>query len=72
METILKFKIDFDNSESQSLLQFISDAKDGKFTAEKPDLAQITYKRLEIQEQEGDNILSQNIIDEPLLFGITY
>lgn len=53
----------------QDLLQFIEDARDGKFTDQKPILTDIAYTRIEIQEQE-----SEHLAEEPqaLLFGLSY
>ena len=48
----LKIKIDFDNAETKGLLQFITETQEGKYTTQKPDLTQVTYKRLDIQEQD--------------------
>jgi len=71
MSYTLKIKVDFDGEETKSLLQFISDTQEGKFTAKKPDLTQVTYKRLEIQEQDM-LYQSQTGEDEIILYGISY
>ncbi|MFH1852580.1 MAG: hypothetical protein ABIA75_09570 [Candidatus Neomarinimicrobiota bacterium] len=64
----LKIEINFDGSTIKTLLDFISDTQEGKFTAQKPDLTQITYKRLEIQEQSNSHSPTDSN-NEILLFG---
>ena len=67
----LKIKIDFDNSETKGLLQFITETQEGKYTTQKPDLTQVTYKRLDIQEQDKIHSVDE-IADEVILFGVSY
>lgn len=69
MDNILKIKVDFNNDETKALLNFITETQEGKFTEEKPDLTQIIYKRLEIQEQE--QLYSGEEMERQLLFGIS-
>lgn len=71
MAEILKIKVDFDNKTTKALLQFITETQEGKYTVEKPDLTQITYKRLQVQEQDKTHSLDINN-DETLLFGVSY
>ncbi|MEP7265696.1 MAG: hypothetical protein ABI772_14420 [Bacteroidota bacterium] len=71
MSEILKIKVDFDNAKAQALLQFISETQDGKYTIQKPDLTQVTYKRLEIQEQDKTHSIDDNS-EDVVLFGVRY
>lgn len=71
MSDILKFKVDFDSEETKSLLQFISDTQEGKYTDQKPDLTQVTFKRLEIQEQDKSHQV-ETIDDVIILYGTNY
>lgn len=64
----MKIKVDFEGT--QELLQFITDTQEGKYTEQKPDLSQITYKRLQIQEQDVNGTASQ-APEEVILFGIS-
>lgn len=65
MDNTLKIKIEFDDK-TKSLLNFISDTQEGKYTQEAPDIQSVTYKRMEIQEQEETHD------NEILLFGLGY
>lgn len=67
----LKIKVDFDNANTKELLKFITETQEGKFTAQKPDLTQVTFMRYEIQEQDKTHIVDDNQ-DEVILFGVTY
>lgn len=67
----LKIKVDFDNEKTKTLLQFITETQEGKYTEQKPDLTQVTYKRLEIQEQDKSHSVDDDT-DEIILFGISY
>lgn len=71
MNKPLKIKVDFDGEKTKALLNFITETQDGKYTSKKPDLKQITYKQLDIQEQDKSHSLDDNH-DEVILFGITY
>lgn len=64
----LKIKVDFDGETTKALLDFITETQEGKYTEEKPDLKQITYKRMNIQEQDFSQSSDNN---EILLFGIS-
>lgn len=57
-----------DSSSLDVLLTFIRETKEGKFTQEMPNIANVIYQRLEIQEQEGDAASLEN---EVILFGIS-
>lgn len=70
MSEPIKIKVDFDNETTKTLLDFISDTQEGKYTQEKPDLTQITYKRLQIQEQDKSHSLEDDNNNEMLLFGL--
>jgi hypothetical protein len=71
MAGILKIKVDFDSETTKSLLSFITETQEGKYTENKPNLTQITYKRLQIQEQDRSHSIDDNN-DEILLFGVSY
>ena len=66
MAETLKIKVDFDGETTKAILNFITETQEGKYTKEKPDLTQITYKRLQIQEQDKTHC------DEILHFGVSY
>jgi hypothetical protein len=70
MSETLRIKIDFDG-ETKTLLNFITETQEGKYTEKKPDVTQITYKRLQIQEQDKTHSIDDNN-DEALLFGVSY
>ena len=59
-----------DNNSSNVIMQFICDTKNGKYTSEKPDLAQITYARLDIQESNVPTIY-EDCFDEVVLYGVS-
>lgn len=67
----LKIKVDFDGESTKAILHFITETQEGKYTVIKPDLTQITYKRLQIQEQDNCDFIEDNS-DENLLFGVSY
>lgn len=71
MSETLKIKVDFDGETTKTLLNFITETQEGKYTKKKPDVAQITYKRLQIQEQDKTHSIDDNN-DEALLFGVSY
>jgi len=71
MAATLKIKVDFDGKTTKALLNFITETQEGKYTEKKPDLTQITYKRLQIQEQDKSHSIDDNN-DEVLLFGVSY
>ena len=52
------------------IMEFICDTKDGKYTSEKPDLAQITYARLDIQESNNPSIY-EDCFDDIVLYGVS-
>jgi len=72
MNQSIKVKVDFDGETTQTLLKFIADTQEGKYTAQKPDLTHVTYKRLQIQEQDTSTFLDDNSNNEVLLFGVSY
>ena len=59
-----------DNNNSNVIMQFICDTKDGKYTSEKPDLTQITYARLDIQESNVTTVFD-DCYDEVVLYGVS-
>ena len=71
MAETLKIKVDFNVETAKVLLNFIEETQDGKYSGKKPDLTQITYKRLQIQEQDKSHYIEDNS-DEILLFGVSY
>lgn len=71
MATPLKIKVDFDNETTKSLLGFIEETQEGRYTNQKPNLVQAQYKHLLIQEQDTLHHFEDNN-DEVLLFGVSY
>ncbi|MFN8333877.1 MAG: hypothetical protein U0U09_02045 [Cyclobacteriaceae bacterium] len=71
MSETLKIKVDFDGETTKALLNFITETQEGKYTEKKPDVTQITYKRLQVQEQDKTHSIDENN-DEVLLFGVSY
>ncbi|MDR2622223.1 MAG: hypothetical protein LBC48_06535 [Dysgonamonadaceae bacterium] len=57
--------------ETDKVMDFICETKEGKYTAEKPDLIQITYTRMEIQEGDASNIFN-DCYEEGVLYGMSY
>lgn len=57
--------------ETDKVMDFICETKEGKYTAEKPDLIQITYTRMEIQEGDASNIFN-DCYEEVVLYGMSY
>ena len=56
---------------TDEIIEFILNAKDGKFTEDKPDLTQITYRRLEFSDESNFEI--QNVgSDDFILYGTAY
>jgi hypothetical protein len=51
-------------------MDFICETKDGKYTAEKPDLTNITYARMVIQEADANNIFDDSF-EGIILYGIS-
>ena len=58
------------DSNLNTFLDFIEDAKSGKYTDEKPEIVDFKYQRIEIQEQE-ENIEVEDYQENSYLFGIT-
>ena len=54
-----------------TVMQFICETKEGKYTAEKPDLVSIRYVRLEIQEGDTSSIFDE-CYEESILYGLSY
>jgi hypothetical protein len=71
MAEILKIKVDFDGVTMGALLNFITETQEGKYTSQKPDLTQITYKRIKFPEQDKSHFIDINS-DETFLFGTSY
>jgi len=57
--------------EINRVMDFICETRDGKYTAEKPDLTQIIYTRMEIQEGDATNIFN-DCFEDVLLYGMSY
>lgn len=70
MKKPLKIKVNFENETKAAMLNFIAETQEGKYTKEKPDLTQIIYKRLQIQEQDKTHVFDESS-DDFLLFGIS-
>ena len=58
-------------NETNKVMDFICETKEGKYTAEKPDLTYITYTRMEIQEGDAANIFNDSF-EEVVLYGMSY
>jgi hypothetical protein len=71
MPAPLKIKVGFDNEKTKALLDFINETREGKYTVHKPDLTQIKFKRLEIQEQDKPHSFDENN-EEIVLFGVSH
>lgn len=71
MPAPLKIKVGFDNEKANALLDFINETREGKYTAQKPNLTQLRFRRLEIQEQDKTHSVDENN-DEVILFGISH
>jgi hypothetical protein len=57
--------------ETDKVMDFICETREGKYTAEKPDLTQITYSRMEIQESDAANVFN-DCFEEVVLYGMSY
>ena len=57
--------------EADRVMNFIRETKNGKYTAEKPDLTYITYTRIEIQEGDANNIFN-DYFEDIILYGVSY
>jgi hypothetical protein len=57
--------------ETDKVMGFINETKEGKYTIEKPDLTHITYTRMEIQEGDTTNTFN-DYVEEVILYGMTY
>lgn len=66
----LNIKVDFDGN-ANAILQFITETQEGKYTEIKPDLTQITHKRLQIQEQDISDFFDIDN-EENLLLGLSF
>lgn len=71
MPETLKIKVDFENENAKALVNFIVATQEGKYTKEVPVLTQITFQRLQIQEQDKSHQFDENN-DEIILFGVSY
>lgn len=56
--------------QSDKILDFINETKDGKYTALKPDLTHISYARIEIQESGIESVLADSY-GEMILYGVS-
>jgi Holliday junction resolvase len=64
-------QVNSDNKKAEELLAFINETRDGKYTATKPEVTQVTFKRVEIMEQTSGRFVEDNS-EEIVLFGISY
>lgn len=58
-------------TEEKILLDFVEQVQVGKYTATKPELVQITYRRVDIQEQ-SDTVITSDNFEGALIFGTSY
>lgn len=70
MDSKLKIKVDFEGKVADELMNFVIDTQEGKYTKEKPTLTQVTYKRMETEEQDYSSSFEDSE-DNVLLFGIS-
>lgn len=68
MSEPLKIRVDFSDT-AKAILHFITETQEGKYTELKPDLTQIPYKRLHIEEQDNSDPFTGEI-EENLLLGV--
>lgn len=68
MANKLKVNVDFEGKVADELMNFVIDTQEGKYTKEKPVLTQVTYKRMEIEQEV---FTSFDDTDENILFGIS-
>lgn len=68
MEEKLQTNFDFEGKIADDLMSFIIDTQDGKYTKKKPLVTQITYKRVEIEDDAMSDFEDCN---ENVLFGIS-
>jgi hypothetical protein len=59
-----------DKKEVDKIMDFICETKEGKYTVEPPDLTQIIYARMEIQERDETDIFNDSV-EEIILYGIS-
>jgi hypothetical protein len=64
-----KINVKYDNN-NNSILEFVKETKEGKYTQEKPQVVDITYHRIDIQEQ-SESIELDEYQENSYLFGIT-
>ncbi len=57
------------SKEHQDILDFINETKEGVYTDVKPDLAHISYSRIEIPDVEVMPVVHE---DEIILYGLSY
>lgn len=70
MENNLKIKVDFEGKVADELMNFVIDTQEGKYTKEKPILTQVTYKRMQIEQEDCTSEFEDNEANV-LLFGIS-
>jgi len=58
-------------NDTDKVMDFICETREGKYTSEKPDLVHITYTRMEIQEGDCSNIFN-DCCEEVVLYGMSY
>lgn len=58
------------DSNSNNILEFINETKEGKYTAIKPDLTHISYARIDIQESGIESVLADTYGDM-ILYGVS-
>jgi len=57
--------------ETNEVIDFICKTKEGEYTVEKPDLTQIIYTRMEVQENDALNVFN-DCFEEVVLYGMSY
>ena len=56
---------------TNDIMEFIRDTKEGKYTLEKPILTNITYIRMDVQEGDASNVIT-DCHDDVIFYGLSY
>lgn len=70
MNNKIKIDFDFEGEVADDLMKFVFDTQDGKYTEEKPILTQITYKRIDLVEQDYASSIDESG-ENIILFGVS-
>ncbi len=68
----LKINVKYESEKAKSLLNFINDTKEGKFSKEKSIVENISFSRIEIEQQTQEvQEIPENVDLTNILFGIS-